>query len=154
MTSRAGEAGWRKFQEYTNYSYLPLPLHSSYLSLLFSFSFSFSFSCLSLSLVYLFIYLPIYLPTCLSAYLSIYLPTYPVYIFHPSTDLSIHLSIFPPRSSYLSLNIAIYPVPFASFICLQQTESAAPATKSVPNFAKALRLPRNLYLTLRKCCLP
>ena len=31
-------------------------------------------------------------------------------------------------------------------------ESAAPATKSTLDLAKALRLPRNLYLTLRKCC--
>ena len=31
-------------------------------------------------------------------------------------------------------------------------ESAAPATKSALDLAKVLRLPRNLYLTLRKCC--
>ena len=31
-------------------------------------------------------------------------------------------------------------------------ESAAPATKSILDLAKVLRLPRNLYLTLRKCC--
>ena len=31
-------------------------------------------------------------------------------------------------------------------------ESDAPATKSVLDLAKVLRLPRNLYLTLRKCC--
>ena len=31
-------------------------------------------------------------------------------------------------------------------------ESAAPATKSILDLAKVLRLPRNLHLTLRKCC--
>ena len=31
-------------------------------------------------------------------------------------------------------------------------ESAAPATKSILDLAKVLRLPGNLYLTLRKCC--
>ena len=31
-------------------------------------------------------------------------------------------------------------------------ESAASATKSILDLAKVLRLPRNLYLTLRKCC--
>ena len=31
-------------------------------------------------------------------------------------------------------------------------QSAAPATKSILDLAKVLRLPRNLYLTLRKCC--
>ena len=34
----------------------------------------------------------------------------------------------------------------------QLAESAAPATKSILDLAKVLRLPRNLNLTLRKCC--
>ena len=36
-------------------------------------------------------------------------------------------------------------------LCTVHGESAAPAAKSAPHLAKVLRLPRNPYLTLRKC---
>ena len=38
------------------------------------------------------------------------------------------------------------------FLPKKPGESSAPATKSAPDLAKVLRLPRNLHMTLPKCC--
>ena len=46
----------------------------------------------------------------------------------------------------------ILPSPSSQRVDAAPCESAAPATKSILDLAKVLRLPRNLYLTLRKCC--
>ena len=46
----------------------------------------------------------------------------------------------------------ILPSPSSQGVDAAPCESAAPATKSILDLAKVLRLPRNLYLTLRKCC--
>ena len=46
----------------------------------------------------------------------------------------------------------ILPSPSSHKVDAAPCESAAPATKSILDLAKVLRLPRNLYLTLRKCC--
>ena len=46
----------------------------------------------------------------------------------------------------------ILPSPSSQRADAAPCESAAPATKSILDLAKMLRLPRNLYLTLRKCC--
>ena len=46
----------------------------------------------------------------------------------------------------------ILPSPSSQRVDAAPCESAAPATKSILDLAKVLCLPRNLYLTLRKCC--
>ena len=46
----------------------------------------------------------------------------------------------------------ILPSPSSQRVDAAPCESAAPATKSILDLVKVLRLPRNLYLTLRKCC--
>ena len=46
----------------------------------------------------------------------------------------------------------ILPSPSSQRVDAAPCESAVPATKSILDLAKVLRLPRNLYLTLRKCC--
>ena len=43
-------------------------------------------------------------------------------------------------------------IPSSQRVDAAPCESAAPATKSILDLAKVLRLPRNLCLTLRKCC--
>ena len=45
----------------------------------------------------------------------------------------------------------ILPSPSSQRVDAAPCESVAPATKSILDLAKVLRLPRNLYLTLRKC---
>ena len=103
------------------------------LSLSFSFSCSFLVlsSSLSLSLSFTFS-LSLFLLLSLSLFLS-------------SFSLSLSLSLL---SFSFSLDLA--KVCTCHAICTRPCESAAPATKSVPDLAKVLRLPRNLYPTLRK----
>ena len=55
-----------------------------------------------------------------------------------------------PRNLH-TLPCAPVPMGFAMRPC-QKQENAAPATKSVLDLAKVLRLPRIMYPTLPKCC--
>ena len=81
--------------------------------------------------------------------------------FFLSFIISFFLSFFLPFSLLLSVYAApaAKSVPYLAAkwcacheICTVHCESAAPATKSVLHIAKALPLPQNLHLTLRKCC--
>ena len=96
------------------------------------------------------------LSVCQSVSFSIYLFLFvslPIYLFLylPIYYLSVYLSIC--LFVYLSVCLSTYPS-----ICISIFQSASPCERASPttNFAcglaKALRRPRNVYLTLRKCC--
>ena len=110
-----------------------------------------------LPLYLLSIYLPLYLFIYLASYLSIYLQIYLSLSISVSLSLSIYFSsyLYICLLIYLSVHLSLHlkvamfnPRKLTSRTC----KNAAPATKCVLDLAKVLRLPQNLYLTLRKCC--
>ena len=128
--SRAGRAGGRKFLQREECLYKELDLLFFWLrSLIFFLSFFLSF--------FLFVLLSLFLSLFRSFFISVFPDffLFAVFVFFISVFLDFFLSI----SLCLSLSLSIRSIYLSIYL-------------SAPGLAKVLRLPRDLYLTLRKCC--
>ena len=70
----------------------------------------------------------------------------------PEAQFTRSASVFCILPSPSSQRVDAAPCESAALATKSILDLAAPATKSILDLAKVLRLPRNLYLTLRKCC--
>ena len=135
-----------------------------YLSFFLSIYLSF---CLSVTSVYLSVCLSVYLSIRQSVYLSIYLtasPTRCIYLppVHLSVYLSVCLSIYFSLSVYLSIEILRFLAQrvYLSALrnlhpeCCAYYSTCARALRLPRNLNLSLRLPRHLHLNLQKRCVP
>ena len=138
--------------------YLPLYLSNSlsiglsiYVSLALSFSLSIFPSIYLISLhrlMYLSMHFAAFLLCICRLWLPIYLSFYrslSLSSFYPS---SIYLSTWQKGCAFRTHQMCSWP---CETVALATKSSVGPAAKPVPDLAKVRSLPRNLYLTLRKC---